>query len=72
MSEPVVDSFISWVEGSSPQAPGRQRDTERFLAEIARLRLTRGERQAIEFCIGAHPLDDSIPETLRALLERLG
>lgn len=41
-------------------------------AEIARLRLTRGERQAIEFCIGAHPLDDSIPATLRGLLERLG
>jgi hypothetical protein len=34
--------------------------------------LTRGERQALEFAIGVYPLDDSIPDTLRALLERLG
>ena len=48
---------------------------EAAASEIERLRrwgcLTRGERQAIEFCIGAHPLDDSIPATLRSLLERL-
>ena len=45
-------------------------ENERLRDEIARLRLTRGERQAIEFCIGAHPLDDSIPATLRGLLEK--
>ena len=39
--------------------------------EITRLRLTRGERRALEFAIGVYPLDDSIPDTLRALLERL-
>jgi cell division septum initiation protein DivIVA len=33
--------------------------------------LTRGERRALEFAIGAYPLDDSIPATLRALLARL-
>jgi hypothetical protein len=32
--------------------------------------LTRGERQALECAIGAYPLDDSVPATLRALLER--
>lgn len=50
-------------------------DCHEAAGEIERLRrwgcLTRGERQAIEFCIGAHPLDDSIPATLRSLLERL-
>jgi len=43
--------------------------------EIERLRqfgrLTRGERRALEFAIGVYPLDDSIPATLRGLLERL-
>lgn len=43
--------------------------------EIERLRqfgrLTSGERLALEFAIGVYPLDDSIPATLRSLLERL-
>ena len=38
--------------------------------EIERLRLTDGERRAMEFAIAAYPLDDSIPATLRGLLER--
>jgi len=38
--------------------------------EIARLRLTDGERRALEFAIGAYPLDDSVPATLRSLLDR--
>ena len=40
--------------------------------EIDRLRLTDAERRALEFAIGVYPLDDSIPDTLRGLLERLG
>jgi len=33
--------------------------------------LTHGERQALEFAIGAYPLDDSVSATLRLLLSRL-
>ena len=40
------------------------------VVEIERLRLTRGERRALEFAVGVYPLDDSIPDTLRGLLER--
>jgi hypothetical protein len=40
-------------------------------AEIERLRATNAERRAMEFAIAAYPLDDSIPATLRGLLERL-
>lgn len=43
---------------------------EEAAAEIERLRLTRGERRALEFAVGVYPLDDSIPDTLRGLLER--
>jgi hypothetical protein len=39
-------------------------------AEIARLRLTDGERAAMQFAIAAYPLDDSVPSTLRRFLER--
>jgi hypothetical protein len=38
--------------------------------QVASLRLTDGERRAIEFAAAAYPLDDSIPATLRALLAR--
>ena len=30
------------------------------------------EREAIEFAISAYPFDDSVPSTLRLLIERLG
>jgi hypothetical protein len=43
---------------------------EELQEEIARLRLTDAERRAMEFAIAAYPLDDSIPATLRGLLER--
>ena len=43
---------------------------EKAADEIERLRLTRGERRALEFAVGVYPLDDSIPDTLRGLLER--
>ena len=39
-------------------------------AEIERLRLTDGERAAMQFAIEAYPLDDSVPSTLRRFLER--
>ena len=49
-------------------------DCHEAAGEIERLRqfgrLTRGERRALEFAIGVYPLDDSIPDTLRGLLER--
>ena len=40
--------------------------------EIERRTLTDVERSAAEFAIAAYPLDDSVPATLRSLLERLG
>lgn len=42
----------------------------RLAREVERLRLTDGERRALEFAVGVYPLDDSIPDTLRGLLER--
>ena len=56
-----------------PTPIGRFVDTpsyEELQEEIARLRLTDAERRAMEFAIAAYPLDDSIPATLRGLLER--
>jgi hypothetical protein len=56
-----------------PAPIGRFVDTpsyEELQEEIARLRLTVAERRAMEFAIAAYPLDDSIPATLRGLLER--
>lgn len=50
--------------------PGTSDLMEEAAAEIERLRLTRGERRALEFAVGVYPLDDSIPDTIRGLLER--
>ena len=51
-------------------------DCHEAAGEIERLRqfgtLTRGERRALEFAIGVYPLDDSVRDTLRSLLRRLG
>jgi len=45
-------------------------EIEELEEQVARLRLTDGERAAMQFAIGEYPLDDSVPSTLRRFLER--